>query len=143
MNIKLLTLLCLLCSGRLYAEKVTGSWLYKGMVDGKMPVTLYVHATDPCGGHVVYDAIYRYDKQSRWLLLQTEVNDKDDYCLTESDFTGVLILHRTGKELRGVWISPDRKRTLNVVLNQQLLSPEEKQKLDNAREQANYEQNDC
>ncbi len=143
MKIKYLLPAFLLCSGMAQAAQVTGNWLYKGTVDGKMPVTLYIQATDPCGGHVIYDAIYKYDGKSRWLSLNAEVNDNDDYCLTESGFTGLMILHRNGKVLKGVWISPDRKRTLNVVLQQQLLSPEEKQRMESAREQAAYELNDC
>lgn len=143
MKTRLLLLLCLIFGIAAQATQVTGSWLYKGSIDGKMPVTLYLSATDPCGGHMIYDAIYKYNQKSKWLQLSIQANDHEEYCMTESGFTGVLILRRSGKELRGVWISPDRKRTLNVVLTQQVLSPEEKQKLEAAREQVNYELNDC
>ena len=125
------------------ATQVTGSWLYKGTIDGKMPVTLYLNGSDPCGGRMIYGAIYKYDKKSNWLQLDVQASESDDYCMTEQGFTGVLMLHRKGTELRGVWVSPDRKRTLNVVLTLQVLSPEVKKKMEDTREQVNYENNDC
>lgn len=143
MKTKVLLILFFCCSVYAHATQVTGTWLYKGSIDGKMPVTLYLNATDPCGGHMIYDAIYKYDSKSKWLQLSIQANEQEEYCMTESGFTGVLLLRRSGKELKGVWVSPDRKRTLSVILIQQVLSPEEKQKLETAREQVNYELNDC
>ncbi len=143
MKTKILVLLFIFYGMAAYATPVAGSWLYKGNIDGKMPVTLYLVASDPCGGHMVYDAIYKYDSKSNWLQLSVQVSEQEEYCMTENGFTGVLLLRRTGKTLRGIWISPDRKRSLEVIFNQQVLSPEEKQKLEQVRDQVNYELNDC
>jgi hypothetical protein len=44
--------------------------LYKGTVNGKMPVTLFIQSVENgCGGDPFYNAMYRYDKVSNWLEL--------------------------------------------------------------------------
>lgn len=122
----------------------TKSFLYTGTVDGKMQVTLYLQEEENgCGGDPFYSGVYRYDKVSNWLQLSISKNDKNQYAMVEYGFTGLMIVRKEGAVMTGVWISPDGKRQLPVMLKEQAVSPKQVESYKDILEKINYENNDC
>lgn len=122
----------------------TKSFLYKGTVDRKMPVTLYLQQEENgCGGDPSYSGIYRYDNVSTWLQLSISKNDKNQYAMVEYGFTGLMIVRKEGSVITGVWISPDGKRQLPVMLKEQAISPKQAESYKDTLEKINYENHDC
>jgi guanylate kinase len=87
--------------------------------------------------------MYKYEKVSNWLQLEVTTNDKGQFILTEYDFTGVLILQKTAEGFNGIWISPDTKRQLKVVLKKEKLSDKDKEQYEDKYEKLNYSNYDC
>ena len=122
----------------------TKSYLYKGTIDGKMPVTMYLESEDNgCTPQLVYKGMYKYDKLSNWLQLEITSNDKGQFIFTEYQFSGVLILQKTKEGFNGIWISPDTKRQLKVVLKKAALSTKDIQLYEDRYEKLNYSNYDC
>ena len=122
----------------------TKSYLYKGTVDGKLPITMYLKSEDNgCTPKLQYEGMYKYDKVSNWLQLEVTTNDKGQFILTEYDFTGVLILQKTAEGFNGIWISPDTKRQLKVVLKKEKLSEKDKEQYEDKYEKLNHSNYDC
>ncbi len=140
------TILLLITLSGLFAvmQAQTKSFLYTGTVDGKMQVTLYLQEEENgCGGDPFYNGIYRYDKASTWLQLSISKNDKNQYAMVEDGFTGLMIVRKEGTDLKGLWISPDGKRQLPVILKEQVISPEQAESYKDTLEKINYENHDC
>ncbi|WP_292010613.1 hypothetical protein [Chryseobacterium sp.] len=120
------------------------SFLYKGLIDRKMPVTLYLQAQqNGCGGDPFYMAMYKYDKVSKWLQLDISRSDKDEYAMVEYGFTGLMILKKEENTLKGTWISPDGKRQLPVFLKQENINKKDSETYQNKLDEVNYENHDC
>ena len=69
--------------------------LYRGTIDGTIKISFYLQEQEhPCGGNLtILDAMYKYENQENWLLLNITANkQKKKYCMVENDFTGVLFL---------------------------------------------------
>ena len=120
------------------------SYLYKGTVDGKMPVTMLIISEDnDCTADLRYTAMYQYDKVSNWLQLYITENSNNHFAMVEYRFTGVLILKKEGKNFSGLWVSPDGKRQLKTVFKEVPMTKIEKENYENKMEQLNYENYDC
>lgn len=118
--------------------------LYKGTIDGKMQVTLFMQSEENgCGADPFYSAMYRYDKVSNWLELDVNVNEKQQYAMVEFGFTGLMILKKEGSVLKGTWISPDGKRQLPVQLKEAPMNSKELESYRSKMEKVNYENHDC
>ncbi|WP_316804168.1 hypothetical protein [Pedobacter nototheniae] len=138
---KILFILLMLSFGA-KAQK-SSSKLYKGTIDSK-PVTLYLKENEnPCGGFENYMAIYRYGKNTPWIQLLPETDGKGNFTMPEFRFTGVMILQKTSNGMQGIWISPDGKRQLKVILNVQPLPKQQKDVMEDALEKTNYGNYDC
>lgn len=118
------------------------SWLYKGKI-GTYPVTLFIREFEGCSDDQSYVGMYRYDNKSSWLLLYIEQKDKKHWCLTEDDFSGVLLLDMSSIKMEGIWISPDRKRQLDATMNVQYPTREERAELSERLEQLMLEVSGC
>jgi len=142
---KLYFFLVILCCGRLlYGQGGTTGILYKGFIDGRMPVTLFLKPyTNACNAEINYQAMYRYERRSQWLQLYITTNEADNFACIEHGFTGALILKKEKEQLDGIWISPDGARQLKVKLKQVPLSAPEEQEYEKTLDQINYEHNDC
>lgn len=115
--------------------------VYKGTV-GSRKVTLWLSDDFGCGPGQ-YNAMYRYEGMSKWLLLAAAQNGQGNYCMTESRFTGVLLLTRNKASFTGYWLSPDRRKQLPVTLR---AAPADAATLNGMHEQYNKvqeEQDDC
>jgi hypothetical protein len=93
--------------------------LYKGKLNGSIKIWLYLNEQEhPCGGEMtVLNAMYKYDNQDKWILLNVTVDkQKKKYCLVEDNFTGAMFLEENGNYFNGHWISPDAKKQFKVIL---------------------------
>jgi len=72
----------------------------------------------PCGGNLkIINAMYKYDSQKKWLLLSaTTDRKKENYCLVEDEFTGVLFLEKKDNSFNGKWLSPNATKQFRVEL---------------------------
>ncbi|MBT0549514.1 hypothetical protein [Riemerella anatipestifer] len=118
-------------------------YLYKGMMDRKTPITMYLQSEDNgCTGDLYYMGMYSYGSD-RWIQLDINNNDRNQFVLVEEGLTGVLMLQKTKKGFSGLWISPDTKKQLKVELVQEKLQPKEKEVYEQKLENLNYENHDC
>lgn len=119
--------------------------LYKGTLDGKTPVTIYIKTEEnPCTADLMYTSMYRY-KSNKWIQLYITQNKKveNEFVMVEHGFSGVLILKKSGNTFSGLWISPDAKKQLKIDLKEASMTKKEVESYENAMEKVNYENNDC
>jgi len=124
----------------------TQTFLYKGTIDGKTPVTFYIKTEEnPCTADLMYTAIYRYDKSGSWIQLDITQNKKSEnkFVLVEHGFTGVMILKKESNTFSGLWISPDTKKQLKIDVKEVLMTKKEIENYEKKMEKINYENNDC
>ncbi|WP_068939421.1 hypothetical protein [Chryseobacterium timonianum] len=120
------------------------SSLYKGTVNEKMPVTLFIQSVENgCGGDPYYNAMYRYEKVSNWLQLSVTEGVKQQFAMVEEGFTGLMILKKEGETMNGTWISPDGKKQIPVQLKKVSIGKKDMESYENKMEQLNYENHDC
>ncbi|MDR6763914.1 hypothetical protein J2Y38_004138 [Flavobacterium sp. 2755] len=120
--------------------------LYKGTVDGKAPITVYIKTEEnPCTADLMYTSMYRYDKSKKWIQLNITQNKKkeNEFVLVEHGFSGVLILKKTGNTFTGLWISSDAKKQLPVDLKEATMTKKELENFEKTLDKVNYENNDC
>jgi len=120
--------------------------LYKGTVDGKTPITLYIKTEEnPCTADLMFTSMYRYNKSNNWIQLDITQNRKkeNEFVLVEHGFSGVLILKKTGNTFTGLWISPDTQKQLKVDLKEASMTKKELESFEKTMEKVNYENNDC
>lgn len=101
------------------SSEVTRTILYKGTLNGTINISLYLNEQEhPCGGNLtILNAMYKYDNQDKWILLNVTTDlQKKNYCMVEDRFTGVLLLEEHADSLIGSWISPDSKKQFKVEL---------------------------
>ncbi|HCM34227.1 hypothetical protein [Chryseobacterium sp.] len=138
----LLILTIAICSISLRAQ--SNPTLYKGTMNGKMPITLFIQAIENgCGGDPYYDAMYRYDKVSNWLQLSVTEGVKQQLAMVEEGFTGLMIVKKEGDMMNGTWISPDGKKQIPVELKKVTISKKEIESYQDKMEKLNYENHDC
>lgn len=132
-------------SQQIFSQNTDFTYLYKGTIDSKIAITLYLHTTtNTCDGSNRYDAMYKYDNSNKWIQLNVSNNDSEkNFCLVEQNFSGVMILTKMPKTFSGKWINPNGDKQLKVIINLQILSSKTKKKLEEKFEKLNYENNDC
>ncbi|AZA92626.1 Uncharacterised protein [Chryseobacterium nakagawai] len=120
------------------------SSLYKGTVNGKMPVTLFLQSVENgCGGDPYYNGMYRYEKVSNWLQLNVTEGINQQFAMVEEGFTGLMILKKEGETMNGTWISPDGKKQIPVQLKKVSIGKKDMESYEKRMEQLNYENHDC
>jgi len=121
----------------------TRSWLYKGAISN-LPVTMFIkELPNECGGDDSFIGMYRYDKSEEWILLFIEENKNINWCLTEADFTGVLLLKRGTSDMEGLWIGPDQKKQLKVSMKIQYPTRDIRRELEEKLDMLISGENDC
>ena len=122
--------------------------LYKGTLNGNIKIWLYLNEQEhPCGGEMtVLNAMYKYDNQDKWILLNVTVDkQKKNYCMVEDNFTGALFLEENENYFNGYWISPDTKKQFKVELEKQ--KPDKTSTIEQLNEilfdDLLYNKNDC
>lgn len=127
-------------------SQTSASNLYKGTVDGKTPITVYIKTEDnPCTADLMFTSMYRYNKSKNWIQLNVTQGKKkeNEFIMVEHGFSGVLILQKNGNTFTGLWISPDTKKQLKVDLKEATMTKKESENFEKTMEKVNYENNDC
>lgn len=128
------------------SAQTTASNLYKGTVDGKTPITLYIQTSEnQCNADLSYAAIYRYNKSKNWIQIYPTQNKKkeNEFVMVEHNFSGVLILQKIGNTFTGLWISPDAKKQLKVDLKETPMTKKEIENYEQTMERVSFDNNDC
>lgn len=142
----MLFIICFSLFNTLQGQNAPISNLYKGTVDGKTPITVYIKTEEnPCTADLMFTSMYRYNKSKNWIQLDISQNFKNenDFIMVEHGFSGVLLLKKTGTNFSGLWISPDAKKQLKVDLKEASMNKKELENFEKTLEKVNYENNDC
>lgn len=142
----LFLIICFSFFNTIQAQTAPTSNLYKGTVDGKTPITVYIKTEEnPCTADLMYTSMYRYNKSKNWIQLNITQNRKaeNEFVLVEHGFSGVLILKKIENTFSGLWISPDTKKQLKVELKEVSMTKKELTDFEKTMEKVNYENNDC
>ncbi|WP_035651907.1 hypothetical protein [Flavobacterium sp. ASV13] len=145
-KIMLFLIICFSFFNTIQAQTAPTSNLYKGTVDGKTPITVYIKTEEnPCTADLMYTSMYRYNKSKNWIQLNITQNRKaeNEFVLVEHGFSGVLILKKIENTFSGLWISPDTKKQLKVELKEVSMTKKELTDFEKTMEKVNYENNDC
>ena len=139
--------ICFSFLNQLSAQSQTSvSNLYKGTVDGKTSITVYIKTEEnPCTADLMFTSMYRYNKSNNWIQLNITQGKKkeNEFVMVEHGFSGVLILQKNGNTFTGLWISPDTKKQLKVDLKEAVMTKKEIENFEKTMEKVNYENNDC
>lgn len=128
------------------SAQATASNLYKGTVDGKTPITLYIQTSEnQCNADLSYAAMYRYNKSKNWIQIYPTQNKKkeNEFVMVEHNFSGVLILQKNGNTFTGLWISPDAKKQLKVDVKETPMTKKEIENYLQTMERVSFDNNDC
>lgn len=128
------------------SAQTTASNLYKGTVDGKTPITLYIQTSEnQCNADLSYAAMYRYNKSKNWIQIYPTQNKKkeNEFVMVEHNFSGVLILQKSGNTFTGLWISPDAKKQLKVDVKETPMTKKEIENYLQTMERVSFDNNDC
>jgi hypothetical protein len=118
--------------------------LYKGFINNKLGITLYIKTdSNTCGAEILYTGMYTYNHKKKWIQLDINHNHKNQFLFSEKKLTGIMLLQKTPKGFTGLWISPDTKKQLKVIVNQYDVKPTDIEYYDKEFEKLNYENNDC
>jgi len=139
--------ICFSFLNQLSAQSQTSvSNLYKGTVDGKTLITVYIKTEEnPCTADLMFTSMYRYNKSNNWIQLNITqgIKKENEFIMVEHGFSGVLILQKNGNTFTGLWISPDTKKQLKVDLKEAAMTKKEIENFEKTMEKVNYENNDC
>jgi hypothetical protein len=128
------------------SAQTPASNLYKGTVDGKTPITLYIQTSEnQCNADLSYAAMYRYNKSKNWIQIYPTQNKKkeNEFVMVEHNFSGVLILQKSGNTFTGLWISPDAKKQLKVDVKETPMTKKEIENYQQTMERVSFDNNDC
>lgn len=128
------------------SAQTTASNLYKGTVDGKTSITLYIQTSEnQCNADLSYAAMYRYNKSKNWIQIYPTQNKKkeNEFVMVEHNFSGVLILQKSGNTFTGLWISPDAKKQLKVEVKETPMTKKEIENYQQTMERVSFDNNDC
>ncbi|MNL70274.1 hypothetical protein D3C87_1952500 [compost metagenome] len=63
--------------------------------------------------------------------------------MVEHNFSGVLILQKSGNTFTGLWISPDAKKQLKVEVKETPMTKKEIENYQQTMERVSFDNNDC
>ena len=145
MKLNLIAFLLFITNFTFGQDSIITQELYEGKL-GSKDITLYLKMAEDGCPRVYPSGIYKYkqNKTDNWLLLDIIFSDsKNQFTMVEHYNTGVLLLTRSGGTLKGIWISPDGKKQLEVTLSKSKISTQDIEKLEDKLESENYSANDC
>lgn len=143
---KILLLFLLLFANVSFAQRVISQDLYEGTIAKDIKVSFYLKVEEDGCPRTVVSAIYKYNnnKNNDWILLETTFSEeKQQYTFVEFHNTGLLLLHKDKNYLKGLWISPDGKKQLPVLLTKVKTTEVEIEKLEGFLEVTYYNAYDC
>lgn len=143
---KILLIFTFLLANVSFAQVLIAQELYEGTISKDIKVSFYLKIEEDGCPRTVVSAIYKYqnNKQDNWILLETTFSEqKQQYTFVEHFNTGLMLLNRNDNQLTGIWISPDGKKQLPVLLTKVKTSKEQIEKLEDTIEKEHYNAYDC
>lgn len=143
---KILLLFTFLFVNTTFAQKILSQELYEGTISKDIKVSFYLKMEEDGCPRTVASAIYKYNsnKFDQWILLETTFSEqKQQYTFVEFHNTGLLLLQKEKNQLKGLWISPDGKKQLPVILTKVKATKDQIEKLEDSLEKSHYDAYDC
>ena len=143
---KILLLFAILFANSSFAQRLIAQELYEGTISKNIKVSFYLKIEEDGCPRTIVSAIYKYNnnKADEWILLETNFSDqKQQYTFVEHHNTGLLLLNRNDNQLKGVWVSPDGKKQLEVNLRKVKTTKEGIETLEDVLEKEYYNAYDC
>lgn len=143
---KILLLFTILFANSSFAQRLIAQELYEGTISKNIKVSFYLKIEEDGCPRTIVSAIYKYNnnKADEWILLETNFSDqKQQYTFVEHHNTGLLLLNRNDNQLKGVWVSPDGKKQLEVNLTKVKTTKEGIEILEDVLEKEYYNAYDC
>ena len=143
---KILLLFAILFANLSFGQRLISQELYEGTLSKDIKVSFYLKVEEDGCPRTVVSAIYKYhnNKANDWILLETTFSEeKQQYTFVEFHNTGLLLLQKEKNQLKGLWISPDGKKQLPVVLTKVKTTSDQIEKLEDSLEKSHYDAYDC
>ncbi|GIM58944.1 hypothetical protein [Capnocytophaga canimorsus] len=127
-----------------FSQTIISQTYYEGTIGTDLKVGLYLAIKENECPTTYAQAYYKYEKSNERILLSAYMDDKEErFTFVEFGNTGVLLLHRKGETLEGLWIAPDGKKQLPVKLKALPQSPKSYERMEDHYERLHYESHDC
>ncbi len=144
---KIITILFVLFSLNLIAQdEIISQEYYEGTINGNIEIALYLKVSENGCPTTYAESIYQYKKNegNKWILLETSfTKEMNQFTFVELFNTGILLLNKENANLNGLWLSPDGKKQLKVVLNKVAIDKTQIENLEDQLEETYYNANDC
>ncbi|CEN47517.1 hypothetical protein [Capnocytophaga canis] len=127
-----------------FSQTIISQTYYEGTIGTDLKVGLYLAIKETGCPNTYAEAYYKYEKSNERILLEPFMDHKEErFTFVEFGNTGILLLHRKGETLEGLWIAPDGKKQLQVTLKALPQSQKSYERMEEHLEQLNYEAHDC
>lgn len=144
---KIITILFVLFSLNLIAQdEIISQEYYEGSINGNIEIALYLKIAENGCPNTYAESIYQYKKNesNQWILLETSfTKEMNQFTFVELFNTGILLLNKESASLNGLWLSPDGKKQLKVVLKKVAIDKNKIEHLEDQLEETYYNANDC
>ncbi|WP_172917258.1 hypothetical protein [Capnocytophaga canis] len=141
---KIATIVTFLLSLQGFSQTIISQTYYEGIIGTDLKVGLYLAIKETGCPNTYAEAYYKYEKSNERILLESFMDHKEErFTFVEFGNTGILLLHRKGETLEGLWIAPDGKKQLQVTLKALPQSQKSYERMEEHLEQLNYEAHDC
>ncbi|ATA88512.1 hypothetical protein CGC58_01425 [Capnocytophaga stomatis] len=127
-----------------FSQTIISQTYYEGTIGTDLKVGLYLAIKETGCPNTYAEAYYKYEKSNERILLSAYMDDKEErFTFVEFGNTGILLLHRKGETLEGLWIAPDGKKQLQVKLKALPQSEKSYERMEDHYERLHYESHDC
>ncbi|RIY36874.1 hypothetical protein CKY20_04930 [Capnocytophaga canis] len=141
---KIATIVTFLLSLQGFSQTIISQTYYEGTIGTDLKVGLYLAIKENECPTTYAQAYYKYEKSNERILLSAYMDDKEErFTFVEFGNTGILLLHRKGETLEGLWIAPDGKKQLKVTLKALPQSEKSYERMEDHYERLHYESHDC
>ncbi|CEN50479.1 hypothetical protein [Capnocytophaga canis] len=141
---KIATIVTFLLSLQGFSQTIISQTYYEGTIGTDLKVGLYLAIKENGCPTTYAEAYYKYEKSNERILLESFMDHKEErFTFVEFGNTGILLLHRKGETLEGLWIAPDGKKQLKVTLKALPQSEKSYERMEDHYERLHYESHDC
>ncbi|MFJ1321905.1 hypothetical protein ACILDT_02720 [Capnocytophaga canis] len=141
---KIATIVTFLLSLQGFSQTIISQTYYEGTIGTDLKVGLYLAIKETGCPNTYAQAYYKYEKSSERILLSAYMDfNEERFTFVEFGNTGILLLHRKGETLEGLWIAPDGKKQLKVTLKALPQSEKSYERMEDHYERLHYESHDC
>lgn len=144
---KIITALFVLFNLNLIAQdEIISQEYYEGTINGNIEIALYLKIAENGCPTTYAESIYQYKKNgnNNWILLDASfTREMNQFTFVELFNTGILLLNKENASFNGLWLAPDGKKQLKVVLNKVAIDKTQIENLEDQLEETYYNANDC